>query len=122
MGIVLRERWLEWIGLGLAVFIIAAVSVGETEASQVDDEALALGHRVIAVQRALKDPGRPGALAAIVDLGTDSRHYVMVRGWLMLQLQADTSIIEATREPDRRPNIESRIEFVRTAIRAIDLE
>ncbi len=122
MGIELTERRFGWIGLGHALFIMAPALAGGAASSPSEAEALALGHRVLAVQDALQDPEAPGALAAVVDLGTDSRHYVMVRGWLMLQLQADTSILEATRESDPRPNIETRVEFVRTAIRAIDLE
>jgi len=86
-----------------------------------DREALALGRKVLAVQTALADPEAPDALAAISALGLDSRHYTMVRGWLMQQLLGDLSIAEANPQAIP-PKIERRIEFLQRAIRAIDLE
>ena len=80
-----------------------------------------LGEQVIEVGDAIRDPSLDGAMDAIVELGTDSRHYTMVRGWLTLQLQGDRSILEAS-EPGTRPRIEQRVEFLQRAIRAIDLE
>lgn len=86
-----------------------------------DPQALALGRQVLAVQQILRQPGADGDLAAVVELGTDSRYYTMVRGWLGLQLQGDTSILDAS-EPGSRPAVEARVDFLRRAIRAIDLE
>lgn len=83
--------------------------------------ACRLGERVLAVRAALADPGAPGSLEAIVDLGSDSRYYVMVRGWLAMQLQADLSILEAS-AGDASPEVVRRVEFLKRAIRAIDLE
>ena len=122
MRISLTARRFEWIGPGIALAIMAPALAGGASLSPSETEALELGHRVLAVKNALQDPETPGALAAVVDLGTDSRHYVMVRGWLMLQLKADTSILEATRESALPPDIETRVDFIKTAIRAIDLE
>jgi hypothetical protein len=87
-----------------------------------DDAALELGRRVLAVQRAIANPRAPDAMDAIVDLGTDSRYYVMVRGWLAMQLQGDTSILSAAGDRGGRPEIEARVAFLEAAIRAIDLE
>jgi len=50
-----------------------------------------------------------------------ARYYVMVRGWLSLQLQGDLSIA-AAKQGEVSPKIEARIEFLERAIRAIDLE
>lgn len=86
-----------------------------------DSEALLLGQRVLAVKAALENPGVPGALEAVRDLGGDSRYYVMVRGWLGLQLEGDRSIAEASRD-ELSPKIEQRIQFLEQAIRAIDLD
>ena len=83
--------------------------------------ALELGRQVEAVRQALQHPGEPGALATIVGLGHDQRHYVMVRGWLAWQLRGDLGIQSAS--GDRTPgHITTRIELIQEAIRAIDLE
>lgn len=84
-------------------------------------QACRLGERVLAARAALADPGAPGSLDAILDLGTDSRYYVMVRGWLVMQLQGDLSILAAS-AGDAPPAVVRRVEFLKRAIRAIDLE
>ena len=86
-----------------------------------DTEATELGYRVSAINAALQNPGAPGAMQAVTDLGHDQRYYVMVRGWLMYQLQGDMSILQASQGqvPDA---IRVRIDFIQQAIRAIDLE
>ena len=81
----------------------------------------ALGERVLAIRAALEDPDSPGALRAVVELGSDSRYYVMVRGWLAMQLQADIGIVEAS-GANVPASVASRVEFLQQAIRAIDLE
>ncbi len=86
-----------------------------------DQTALELGRRVSAVAAALKDPRKPGAMQAVVELGLDQRYYGLVRGWLSQQLRGDLSIRDASGE--RTPDlVGKRIEFLERAIRAIDLE
>ena len=86
-----------------------------------DQTALELGRKVSAVAAALKDPRKPGAMQAVVELGLDQRYYGLVRGWLSQQLRGDLSIRGASGE--RTPDlVEKRIEFLERAIRAIDLE
>ena len=91
------------------------------DSSLADEHALWLGHRVLAVAAAIRNPDAPGALEAVVELGLDSRYYVMVRGWLAMQLRGDMSMLHA-RNGDVRPQIAARVAFLRKAIRAIDLE
>lgn len=86
-----------------------------------EEQALRLGRKVLAVRAAIRNPKDPDAMKAIMDLGTDSRYYVMVRGWLTMKLQGDMSIIDANQD-ETRPEIRERVEFLRKAIRAIDLE
>ena len=86
-----------------------------------DQAALELGRKVSAVAAALKDPRKPGATQAVVELGLDQRYYSLVRGWLSQQLRGDLSIRGASGE--RTPDlIAERIEFLENAIKAIDLE
>jgi len=80
-----------------------------------------LGYKIAAVNEALQHPSAPGALQAITNLGHDQRYYVMVRGWLMYQLQGDISILQAS-QGQQQPAIRSRIDFIQRAIRALDLE
>ncbi|MCF7734122.1 MAG: hypothetical protein K9N23_20730 [Akkermansiaceae bacterium] len=86
-----------------------------------DQEALDLGRKVLAVKRAIANPGAPAAMPSVTNLGHDSRYYVMVRGWLKQQLSADQSIADA-RGKDTPKKIRDRISFLTKAIRAIDLE
>jgi len=86
-----------------------------------DADAMELGYKIAAVNEALQNPGAPGALQAIMNLGHDQRYYVMVRGWLMYQLQGDMSILQST-QLQQQPAISARVEFIQQAIRALDLE
>lgn len=89
--------------------------------SRADEHALWLGQRVLAIAEAVRNPDEPNAMAAVLELGLDSRYYVMVRGWLVAQLRGDMSIFQA-RNGDVSPQIAARIAFLEKAIRAIDLE
>ena len=84
-------------------------------------EALALGRQILAIHHALDHPELPASLKTITDLGTDSRHYAMVRGWLSQLLSSDESIASASKD-NTPPRITARIAFLKKAIRAIDLE
>jgi len=115
--------------IAASCLLAAAGSLGRYNASAAelpalslpDQEALALGRKVLAVKEAIQNPTAPGALDAILALGLDSRYYLMVRGWLSMQLQGDQSII-AVSKAQSRPEITARITFLQQAIRAIDLE
>jgi hypothetical protein len=89
--------------------------------SRADEHALWLGHRVLAIAAAIRNPDAPDAIEAVLELGLDSRYYMMVRGWLVMQLRGDISIAQA-RNGDVSPQIAARIAFLEKAIRAIDLE
>lgn len=89
---------------------------------QAKAEALRIGRMVMAVDAALKAPEKPDSLETIARYGTDSRHYVMIRGWLMLELQGVESQWQATREPQLKERHHQKVLFLRKAIRRIDLE
>jgi hypothetical protein len=115
-------------GLLLVLFIMLAavtrlMAVEQMSASGESDDqaALELGQRVEAVRAAIQHPEAPGSLAAVVELGHDQRYYAMVRGWLAWQLQGDISILEASGDQPRE-HINARVNFIKEAIRAIDLE
>lgn len=91
-------------------------------ATATDPEALRIGRGVLGIQAAIDDPAAPGSLAAVRELGLDSRYYTLVRGWLGQELAGLRSIADA-RQPESLPDdLQLRIAFLREAIRAIDLE
>ena len=110
-------------------FVLLLPAIGVTgdgglepvDRSRADENALWLGQRVLAIAAAIRNPDAPDAMAAVLELGLDSRYYIMVRGWLALQLRGDMSISQA-RNGDVSPQITARIAFLEKAIRAIDLE
>jgi hypothetical protein len=110
--------WLSVMALLLTANAAAWAGGGDCDG---DSEAQRLGKQVMAVAAVIRDPSAADAMATVTALGTDSRYYTMVRGWLMLALQGDQSILAAS-APGERPDIEARIDFLRRAIRAIDLE
>jgi hypothetical protein len=89
--------------------------------TQADEHALWLGHKVLAITEAIRHPESPVAMESVLALGRDSRYYVMVRGWLSMQLETDMSILQAS-QGDVSPEVAARIAFLQQAIRAIDLE
>ena len=111
-------------GFGLAASATLPEDMGPQAScllSSEDQLALELGRKVSAVAEVLKDPGKPGAMQAVVELGLDQRYYGLVRGWLSQQLRGDLSVRDASagQTPDL---VEKRIKFLERAIRAIDLE
>lgn len=107
---------------------VAAQTPGNTSQSAAtlslrpcDDEQAALGRRVDAVRWAVNHHDSPRAMDAVRELGLDSRYYTMVRGWLLMQLEADRSIAAAAAE-DTSAAVRGRIDFLQRAIREIDLE
>jgi hypothetical protein len=106
----------------LTILFMLLLTAGAAEPQSSEDaEALALGRQILAVQRALGNPDKPESLKAVTALGTDSRYYAMVRGWLVQLLAGDESIAEAAGGKSGEA-VAARIRFLRKAIRAIDLE
>lgn len=115
--------------LVVTVLMLATLSFSaEDEEATLSDQdriALELGRQVIAVSSALKDPTRKEALTVVRELGTDSRYYVMVRGWVrqhidMAESYRDTSLYRSSEV--RKKEVDSKIAALRRMLRAIDLE
>ena len=108
------------IAIALAMFAVAGMP-GHAGESGHDAVACELGTAVIEVANAIGDPTKEGAMEAITTLGTDSRYYLMVRGWLVQQIAADRSIL-ATGSGASRDDLETRVAQLQRAVRLIDLE
>lgn len=111
-------------GAAMAAELAEASKDSSTPASQLtnkDQEALELGRMVTAARLAIANPSKQGSLAAVKKLGADTRYYVLVRGWLRQQHEADCSIRQANGK-DTPQAILDRIGFLEKCLRAIDLE
>ena len=119
----------------LALFFIATLSAcstldknktsGVNEPSEQNQYALEVGHKVLAVQAALEKPEEPASIEAVKALGLDSRHYVMVRGWLVQELRSAESWQETSTYQTSlayKNATDKRASALRLMIRAIDLE
>ncbi|MGY4876991.1 hypothetical protein ACLUEY_03785 [Vreelandella aquamarina] len=93
--------------------------------SEQDQYALEVGRKVLGIQAALDNPDQPASMEAVKALGLDSRHYVMVRGWLVQELRSAESWQETSTyqtSPTYKNTTDQRINALRRMIRAIDLE
>ena len=81
-----------------------------------------IGVMVNAIDKAITD-AQPDSLELIYQYGTDSRYYVMIRGWLVQELTGVQSQLDAHRQQDeRRQQLAHKVSFLKQAIRRIDLE
>lgn len=106
-----------------ASIVFAGLIALHARAAEVrDSEEFRIGTMVIEVSSALKHPADPKSLETITRHGTDSRHYVMIRGWLVQELKGTESQHAANRKPARKAELQIQIDFLKRAIRRIDLE
>ena len=92
---------------------------GQVQA-QTKSEQQELGSMVQALQQAIATPSAEH-LEVIARYGTDSRYYVMIRGWLVQQLSGVESQLAA--QGDSAPEaLRAQAEHLKAAIRRIDLE
>ena len=105
--------------IGLIILLSALV----TQAAPPRElEAIRIGTRIQEIQQALEKPDEKASLETIAKYGTDSRHYVMIRGWLHELLKGTQSQLGSARDPESRKSFQQRESFLKTAIRRIDLE
>ncbi|GIU12462.1 hypothetical protein [Shewanella sp. MBTL60-007] len=90
------------------------------EVTQSDEYAI--GVMVKSLDNAIKHPSEK-SLTTITSYGTDSRYYVMIRGWLVQELQGANSQLDAYRQDDEiKIRLQRKVDFLKRAIRRIDLE
>ncbi len=96
-----------------------------SEASVVKEsgtEEYKIGVMIKALSRAIASPDEPDSLQIITQYGTDSRYYVMIRGWLVQVLSGVQSQLDANRNDNAQEILIERVDFLTQAIRRIDLE
>jgi hypothetical protein len=107
----------------LALLLLATVTLWSPAAEPEDrSEEHQVGTMVLAIQAALKAPEDPNSLETIAKYGTDSRYYVMIRGWLVQVKSGVESQLAATKDPALKAKHQQRVTFLKKALRRIDLE
>ena len=120
-----------WLALFLTVTLSACSTLDEKKTlglnglSEQSQYALEVGRKVLAIQAALETPDQSASITAVKALGLDSRHYVMVRGWLVQELRSAKSWQETSTYQTSvayKNATDRRVSALRRMIRAIDLE
>lgn len=104
------------------VFSQSATLQDSPEQVSYDAEAYRVGEMVVAVAAAIATPAEPQSFDTLVRYGTDSRYYVMIRGWLHQELSGIQSQLHATQDPAAKARFQYKSDFLKGAIRRIDLE
>lgn len=103
-----------WVAL-LALVLSGCQNQGTREEQRI-------GAMVQSIDTAIDAPQDPKSLMTLARYGTDTRYYVMIRGWLVQELGNVESQLEANRDPQLKARFQRKADFLRTAIRRIDLE
>lgn len=95
---------------------------GEIIDSKLNNEPYQIGVMVKDIQAALMVPYDKQSLQTIAHYGTDSRYYMMIRGWLFQELISAESQLYATKKASEKVRFQKRSNFLKKAIRSVDLE
>lgn len=104
------------------ILLLATSSIVFAEETAQASKERRIGAMVIAIDSALKAPEDKKSLEIIVSYGTDSRHYVMIRGWMIELLKGSESQLNATRDPELKRKHQTKVHFLKKVIRRIDLD
>lgn len=85
-------------------------------------ETQKIGEMVQKLQIAIKSPHAKTSLDTITYYGTDSRYYSMIRGWLFQELVGVESQLHASKTMAQSEKFQHHSNFLKKAIRRIDLE
>lgn len=85
-------------------------------------EEYQIGVMVKHIAEAIDAPEKPESLQTITAYGTDSRYYVMIRGWLTQELKGVESQILPAQENANKAKFRQKADFLKKSIRRIDLE
>lgn len=90
--------------------------------SKSDIEARKIGEMVQRLQIAIKSPYAEESLNTISLYGTDNRYYSMIRGWLFQELVGVESQLHASKSVAQSEKFQHHSNFLKQAIRMVDLE
>lgn len=109
----------------LLMMLVFTDMVFATDGSSLDkkvSQEYQIGVMVKAIAATIKDPKKPESMQVIVQYGTDSRYYVMIRGWLKEELSGVNSLLAVVRDSAQKSRLQEKSTFLKQAIRRIDLE
>lgn len=81
-----------------------------------------MGRMIQQLQLAINTPTDKHSLHIIYQYGTDSRYYVMVRGWLIQSLNGIESQLSVQQSEATKAQLRLHAQALKSAIRSIDLE
>ncbi len=108
--------------MGLMCCICISPFAGESLENPDASEEYQIGVMVKRITEAIDAPGKPESLQTIAGYGTDSRYYVMIRGWLVQELRGVESQLLAAQEDTTNAKLRRKADFLEKSIRRIDLE
>jgi hypothetical protein len=97
----------------------------QIQTKNLTEEALAqqrMGLMIQELQMAIQTPTDQHALDVIYQYGTDSRYYLMVRGWLVQSLNGVESQLQVQQSAPKKAQLSLHAQALKSAIRSIDLE
>jgi len=105
------------------IFYLSSINNAFSQDAQVQgsSETYEIGLMVEKVQQALQTRDND-ALQVIHLYGTDSRYYSMIRGWLFQELVSVESQLHASKNMPNSEKFQLNSDFLKQAIRLIDLE
>lgn len=116
------------ISFTLAASLLCSIQVTAKDNNFYDEssQTYQIGVMVEAISDALTRPNDSESLVTISQYGTDSRYYVMIRGWLVQELagvksQLDASQVSESNSENKQKFID-KVTFLQQAIGRIDLE
>lgn len=105
----------------ITVYLLSTQNVLAHIDQKENNDTYQIGVMVERIQQALQTRNE-GALQVIQVYGTDSRYYTMIRGWLSYELAAVESQLHATKNTLNNDKFQLNADFLKQAIRLIDLE
>jgi len=110
----------------LTILFICSISLvlpaDEISKDLLTSEEYQIGMMVKMIETAIQEPEKPESLEIIAMYGTDTRYYVMIRGWLTQKLAGVQSQNQASHNDDQNSELMQKEIFLTKAIRRIDLE
>ncbi|WP_354624991.1 hypothetical protein [Psychromonas sp. MME2] len=101
-------------------FYINSSNAAQIIDSENNNNTYQIGRMVQKIQIALDTFDEKQSLQIIVAYGTDSRYYMMIRGWLFQELVAVESQLYAAKKAQVKQAFQDKSNFLKKAIRAID--
>jgi len=108
----------------LSVLVLGVLEFNRSGSEKINEQIKQqqIGVMIQQLQVAIKSPQDKKSLSVISKYGTDSRYYVMIRGWLVQEMIGVKSQLDVQQDQQKSAEIQIQYNFLKQAIRSIDLE